>query len=88
VTVKIGGTEPARTQTTSCGTLSQVISSVGTRWQRRRGDQALAAEDVGERAGERRGERDRHVAAVISELISPALTLKSCDSLGSRACGE
>ena len=28
------------------------------------------------------------VAAVISALISPALTLNSCDSLGNSACGE
>jgi len=92
VTVKIGGTRSPCTKrkTTSCGTLdAKVISSVGTTMAniaaviRRLRPRTSASAPVNGAVS-----AIATVAAVISELISPALTLNSCDSLGNRACGE
>jgi len=92
VTVKIGGTSIPCTKrkTTSCGTLdAKLMSSVGTtmakieavisRLRPRTSASAPVNGAVSAIAA---------VAAVINVLISPALTLNSCDSLGNSACGE
>ena len=90
--MKIGGTRSPCTKrnATSCGTLdAKVMSSVGTTMAniaaviRRLRPRTSASAPVNGAVS-----AIATVAAVISELISPAVTLKSCERRGSRACGE